>query len=162
MFVLRYYSRFLPGKALTKLYCALVRSVLEYSLVTYHSMLTRKQSNDLEIIQKKCLRCIFGYKKTFEELLSGSGMSTLEARREKAVIKFAKKTEKNPVYSHWFRQNPNLTSERRPKPYLEEFARTSRLYNSPLFHMRRALNQTDHVPLLENNYFDIAYLFDDL
>ena len=42
MFVLRYYSRFMLGKDLRKLYSSLVRSVLEYSSVTYHSMLTKK------------------------------------------------------------------------------------------------------------------------
>ena len=56
LFVLRYYSGFMPGKDLKKLYCALVRSILEYSSITYHSMLTRKQENDLEMVQKKCLR----------------------------------------------------------------------------------------------------------
>ena len=77
MFVLRYYSRFMGGNDLKKLYSALVRSVLEYSSVTYHSMITKKQSNDLEIIQKKCLRCMYGYQKSYEELLSESGMETL-------------------------------------------------------------------------------------
>ena len=56
MFVLRYYSAFMPGKDLRTLYCSLVRAVLEYSRVTYHLMLTKKQENDLEIVQKKCLR----------------------------------------------------------------------------------------------------------
>ena len=42
MFVLRYYSKFMPGKDLKKLYCALVRLVLKYSSITYHSMLTKK------------------------------------------------------------------------------------------------------------------------
>ena len=161
MFVLRYYSRFMPGKDLIKLYSAMVRSVLEYSSVTYHSMLTIKQSNDLEQIQKKCLRCIFGYGKGYEELLEESGLSTLKARREKAVLKFAAKTAKNPVYSHWFLLNPNHTSSRNPKIYTEEFARTSRLYNSPLFHMRRLLNKTDHDQMPETNYMDLAHLFDD-
>ena len=74
MFVLRYYSRFMPGKNLKKLYCALVRSVLEYSLVTYHSMLTKKQSNDLELVQNKCLHCIYGYDKSYDDLLKESGL----------------------------------------------------------------------------------------
>ena len=94
MFVLRYYAKFMPGGDLTKLYSALVRSVLEYSSVTYHSLLTRGQENDLENIQKKCLRCIFGYRKTYEELLKESGMSTLKERRERAVLKFAQKNLK--------------------------------------------------------------------
>ena len=97
MFVLRYYSQFMPGRDLTKLYSALVRSVLEYSSVTYHSLLTRKQENDLETVQKKCLRCIFGYGKSYEDLLGESGMTTLKVRRERAVEKFARKTEGNPV-----------------------------------------------------------------
>ena len=162
MFILRYYAKFMPGSDLTKLYSALVRSVLEYSSVTYHSMLTKGQENDLENIQKKCLRCIFGYGKTYEDLLKESGMSTLKERRERAVLKFAQKTLKNPVYSHWFRLNPNVTSQRNPVVYLEEFARTNRLYNSPLFHMRRVLNKSDHDPQPDTNYLDLAYLFDDL
>ena len=144
MFVLRYYSGFMPGKDLKKLYSSLVCSVLEYSSTTYHSMLTRKQENDLENIQKKCLRCIFGYGKTYEELLKESGFATLKARRENAILRFAQKTSSNPVYQHWFKPNPNPTSQRHPQIYLEEFARTQRLYNSPLFYMRRILNNTPH------------------
>ena len=152
----------MPGRDLTKLYSALVRSVLEYSSVTYHSLLTRKQENDLETVQKKCLRCIFGYGKSYEDLLSESGMTTLKVRRERAVEKFARKTEGNPVYSHWFPPNPNPTSERNPTKYLEEFARTNRLYNSPLFYMRRLLNRTKHDPQPEPHYIDLAHLFNDL
>ena len=107
MFVLWYYSKFMPGKDLKKLYCALVRSVLEYSLITYHSMLTKKLENDLEIVQKKCLCCIYGYKKSYDELLQESGLLRLKERREIAVLKFAKKTSASPIYSHWFPNNPN-------------------------------------------------------
>ena len=162
MFVLRYYSRFMPGKDLTKLYSLLVRSVLEYRSVTYHSLLTKKQANDLEIVQKNCLRCIFGYKKSYGELLAESGMSSLADRRERAVAKFTNKTIKNPVYAHWFKQNLNQTSARNPMKYQEEFARTTHLYNSPLFYMRRLLNQTKHDPIPETDYIDLAYLFDEL
>ena len=112
-------------------------------------MLIKQQENDLETIQKKCLRCIFGYKKSYDEFLRKSGMSTLKARREKAVLKFTAKTSRNP------------TSDRNPPVYLEEFSWTQRLYNSPLFHVRRLLNKTDHDNLPEMNYMDLAYLFDD-
>ena len=105
MFVLRYYSAFMPGKDLKKLYCSLVRSVLEYSSVTYHSMQTKKQENDLEIVQKKCLRCIYGYKKSYSELLEESGLQPLKSRRQRAVLKFAQKASLNPIYAHWFKPN---------------------------------------------------------
>ena len=77
MFVLRYYSAFMPGKDLKKLYCSLIRSVLEYSSVTYHSMLSKSQENKLEKIQKKCLRCIYGYDKSYSELLKESELCLL-------------------------------------------------------------------------------------
>ena len=52
MFVLRYYAKFMPGGDLTKLYSALVRSVLEYSSVTYHSLLTRGRRMTWRISRK--------------------------------------------------------------------------------------------------------------
>ena len=55
LFVLRYYAKFMRGNDLKKLYCALVRSVLEYSSVTYHSMVTKYQENQLENVQKLSL-----------------------------------------------------------------------------------------------------------
>ena len=68
----------------------------------------------------------------------------------------------NSIYSHWFKLNRNQTSNRNPKIYEEKFARTSRLYNSPLFAMRRELNATPNEPEQESNFLDLAYLFDDL
>ena len=54
VFVLRHYSTFMPGKDLIMLYCSLVRSILEYSSVTYNFLLTKTQENDLENVQKRC------------------------------------------------------------------------------------------------------------
>ena len=162
LFVRRYYSAFMPGKDLKKLYCALVRSVLEYSSVTYHSMLTKHQENELELVQKKCLKCIYGYDKTYDELLSESELEPLKVRRQKGVLKFAQNASKNPIYARWFRGNPNPTSQRCPTKVEEKFARTHRLYNSPLFAMRRLLNNTPSDPEPESNYLDLAHLFDDL
>ena len=153
---------FMPGRDLKKLYCALIRSVLEYSLVTYHSILTKKQSNDLELVQKKCLRCIYGYDKSYDDLLKESGLDPLKTCRQKAFLKFAKRASQNPIYSHWFKLSKNLTSDRNPRIYEEKFARTSKLYNSPLFAMRRELNASPNKPEQESNFLDLAYLFDDL
>ena len=115
MFVLRHYSKLLPGTDLIRLYRRLVRSILEYSLVAYHFMLTQSQSNDLENIQKKCLHCMFAYQKHYKQLLEESGLATLISRRENAVLKFAQKTAHNLVYSQWFKPNQNQTLQRNPK-----------------------------------------------
>ena len=125
-------------------------------------MLTKKQSNDLELVQKKCLRCIYGYDKSYDDLLKESGLDPLKTRRQKAFLKFARPASQNPIYSHWFRLNKNQTSDRNPKIYEEKFARTSRLYNSPLFAMSRELNETPNKPDQESNFLALAYLFDDL
>ena len=147
-FVLRYYSKFMKGKELKRLYCSLVRSVIEFSSVTYGPMLTKYQENQLENLQKRCLRCMFGYQKSYRQLLEESGLQTLKERRETAMLKFAQKTSKNPVYAHWFKENPNprRNSLRFSKPYVEEMARSERLYNSPLFYFRRLLNGTPNEP----------------
>ena len=62
----------------------------------------------------------------------------------------------------WFPANHNQTSERNPTRYHEEFARTQRLYNSPLFYMRRLLNRTKHDPRPDPYYIYLAHLFNDL
>ena len=140
-YVLRKYSKFMGGNELKTLYTELVRSCLEYSSVTYGPLLTQYQSNDLENVQKRCLKCLFGYNKSYQELLEVSGFETLKARREAALLRFATKSQKNPVYEHWFPENTNHTSLRHPKKYQEKLARTNRLYKSPVFTMRRLLNE---------------------
>ena len=85
---------------------------------------------------------MFGYDKTYAELLEESGLKTLRERRENAITRFAQKCSTNPVYSRWFKENLNRQSGRNPKRFEEKLARTNRLYKSPLFTIRRALNST--------------------
>ena len=143
-FVFRKFTEYMPGNDLKKLYCGYVRSVIEYSSITYGLMLTKFQSNELENIQKRCLRCMYGFDKTYAELLQESGFETLKKRRDDAIGKFAEKTANNPVYRDWFETNdhPRRDSQRNPLKYKERLARTNRLYNSPLYHMTRTLNAT--------------------
>ena len=125
-------------------------------------MLTKGQENDLEKVQKKALRCMYGYKKLYTELLEESGLQPLKTRRQSAVLKFARKASENPIYARWFKKNPNLTSTRNPTIFAESFARTNHLYNSPLYAMRRLLNNTPYDPKPESGVLDLAYLFDDI
>ena len=97
-------------------------------------MLTKGQEVSLENIQKKCLRTIYGYKKSYNDLLEESGLQTLKDWRVKAVLRFARKTAKNPVYTHWFKPNPNLISTHNPRLYLEEYARTQCLQQPSIPH----------------------------
>ena len=66
-----------------------------------------------------------------------------DVRRQRLFIKFAQKTEKNITHKDWFPLRPDIRTTRSSSRYSEEYAAGSRLYNSPLFAMRRSLNNTE-------------------
>ena len=158
-FVLRRLSGVNTDK-LKSVYCSIIRSVLEYSNVTFGPMLTKYEKNNLERVQKRCLKTIYGHNKTYQDLLNLSGLEKLEERRNRAVLKFARKASNNPQFSHWFPLNKNRTSQRNKKIFEEKRARTDRLYKSPLYTMRRMLNETpENLPNNNPIYSDLSYLF---
>ena len=122
-------------------------------------MLAQYQKNRLENIQKRCLRSIFGHDKTCNELLAESGLETLEDRRTRAVKKFAEKACKNPQFEHWFPKNTNRSSQRTGKTYEELYAKSDRLYFSPLFTMRRLLNDSPCTRTNNINAYDLSFMF---
>ena len=109
---------------------------------TYGPMLTKEMSDELESIQKRACKLIFGWDSSYKELLEENKIESLEERRKKLILNFAVKTQKNPRFKDWFPEKEyeglNLRKE---KKYQELFARTERLKKSPLYHMRRALNE---------------------
>ena len=70
-----------PVDDVIMIYCSVVRSVLEYACQVWHPGLTRKQSDDIERIQKRCLSMIFPHLK-YSESLEISGLEKLNTRRE--------------------------------------------------------------------------------
>ena len=142
-FLLRHYKRSgVPKDKLKEIFCAMNRSILEYSSKVYHSMLNIGQSNELEKIQKRCLRIIYGFEFTYKQLLEKAGFESLKDRRERQFAKFAKKASENDKYKHWFPKNPTERITRKTLVYKEEKATGNRLYNSPIFAMRRLLNNS--------------------
>ena len=65
-----------------KIYCSIIRSVLEYSCQVWHPGLTSQQSKDIEMIQKRCLRIIFP-NMSYNDALTASGLERLSERRER-------------------------------------------------------------------------------
>ena len=105
---------------------------------------------------------MYGYQKTYGALLEEAELETLEARREKQFLKFAKKASENPNYSEYFPKNNCTVNTRRHKLFKEEFARTDRLYYSPVYAMRRALNETPYSDRFNNpNYIDLSFMFNN-
>ena len=118
------------------------RSILECTSNVYHQLLNKGQSNELEGIQKRSLRIIYGYDYDYQQLLELSGLETLQLRREKSFEKFTRKIAKNPKYMHWFPVNPTERLNRNTAPYKEEKSVGNRLYKSPIYAMRRLLNNS--------------------
>ena len=131
---------------IVRVYCSMLRPIIEFCSPVYHSLLTNEQSQRIENLQKMTLKIIYGFGFNYSELLIKSGLSTLEERRKLAFTNFTKSIALNERYSGWFPLNNNTVNLRSSKRYVEEFARTERLYNSPLFAMRRELNniQEEH------------------
>ena len=131
----------LPDVVLTNVYCSMLRSIIEFCNVVYHSMLTEEMNLEIERVQKMALKIIYGFNLSYEKLLKKSGLSTLKTRRESAFLKFANTLANNQRYTDWFPTADQLNySLRTNKKYSEFYARTNRLYTSPLYTMRRVLN----------------------
>ena len=134
----------LTERSLVDIYTSSLRPVVEYCNVVYHSLLTTEQGAMIERLQKRVLKIIFGFELSYEELLEKADIKTLEERRMEAVEKFALKMSKSERFGRrWFPrwENEFDLNLREEKQFIEYYARTSRLYNSQLYHMRRTLNQ---------------------
>jgi hypothetical protein len=64
------------------IYCAINRSVLEYVCAVWHCKLAAEQSNDLERVQKRCMRIIYP-QLSYSEALFVSELERLDLRRER-------------------------------------------------------------------------------
>ena len=68
-----------------------IRSILESSAAVWHSSLSIRNSNDLERIQKSAVRIILNDRNLeYDQALSRLSLDTLEKRREKLCLAFAK------------------------------------------------------------------------
>ena len=105
---------------------------------------------------------MYGYDKSYGALLKLAGLETLKTRRERHFKKFAEKASENENYKHLFPKNNCTVRTRHAKVFKEEFARSDRLYNSPVFAMRRVLNNTpSHDRFNSPNYLDLSHIFND-
>ena len=77
---------------LKQIYITFIRSQLEQSCVVWNSSLSEKNCSDLERVQKSAIKIIMGqHYKSYEDSLLELGMESLEVRREKLSLKFARK-----------------------------------------------------------------------
>ena len=98
---------------LVQVYKTMIRPVAEYSCVIYHSSLKDEQDELLDNLQNHALRCIFKSEKRLSgrKLREMAGVETLRKRREDLCDKFAEKCVKNPCFSHFRGNRPELARE---------------------------------------------------
>ena len=129
---------------LVQVYQAFIRPITEYVSVVWHSRITAEQSAEIERMQSRALRHIYGFGLSARKMRELSGLQLLSRRRTTAVEKFARKKAESERFGHWFARRPQAQYPRRSRQYdiyQEPTARTDRYRNSALNYMRRLLNR---------------------
>ena len=98
-----------PTRHIVYIYCSVIRSVLEYACPVWHPGLTSKLSEDIERVQKRCLRIIFP-QLSYSEALDKSGLNRLDTRR-KEITKQIFRQIKSPTHPlHYLIPLPKVSS----------------------------------------------------
>ena len=133
------YSFKVQTSDLVHIYILYIRSILEQSCVVWHHSITDEEKSDLERVQRVACKIILQENyETYEQALEDLNLEPLSTRREILCLRFAKKCAKHEKAKELF--PPNLDQRNRDK-YMVQFARTSRLRDSAIPQLQRALNR---------------------
>jgi hypothetical protein len=138
----------IPREDLIDVYSLYIRSLLEYCSVVWHSTLTVQQSDNIERVQKLCLKVILGSDyESYDQSLVVCGLEKLNIRRESRCLKFGLKSLLHPKHCNLFPVNPHVLKNTPPAANKEHFqvnwARTDSYRMSTIPYIQRKLN--DHV-----------------
>ena len=131
---------------LKSIYYTFIRSILEKSAVVWHSSLTNKNRQTLERVQKAAVKIILKNNyRNYKQGLNYLKMDTLDERRRKLCLKFAKNCLKNEKVKGMFKKKTNLhiMKMRNQKSYEERNIRTKRYQKSTIPYLTKLLNIED-------------------
>ena len=136
------YSFCMPDSELVNIYILYLRSILEQSCQLWHYAITEEENSELERVQKVATKVILDSRYTdYHSALEILNLETLRERRKKLCLKFSKKCLKFSQTREMFPLNVDHEVEtREAEKYKVKFARTSRLLDSAIPQMQRALN----------------------
>ena len=148
LWMLRNLKRLGANRAdLVDVYYKQCRSVLELAAPAWTPGLTKLEIKQLERVQKSACAIILGQAfNSYKAALQILNMETLEFRREKLSLTFAKKALKSEKFKNWFEIDetiePNIkTRNYKPKPKLKQVqCRKSKYKKSPLPYLTELLN----------------------
>ena len=128
---------------LKQIYTMYVRSKVETGVAVWHSGLTKINIESIERIQKQAMKIIFKSQySSYEDALKLAKFTTLEIRREKLCLKFAKECTRNEKLKDMFPLSFN--DHNMDKRHLHKFkvnhAKTERYKLSSIPYLQRLLN----------------------
>ena len=128
---------------LKNIYLTFIRSIIEQSAVVWHSSLTKRNRSDIERVQKAAIKVIMGKSyTTYKNGLEYLNLDTLDQRREKLCLKFAKQCLKTEKVKKFFplenTKHVMKTSKKRTFKIFKQ--NTKRYQNSAIPFMRKLLN----------------------
>ena len=126
-----------------------IRSILETSCVVWHSSLTMQHRAALERIQKSACRIILKNSyESYDQALTELNLDTLDERRKKLCLKFAKQCIKHPKFRSMFPVNNSSHLMKKMKGKNKFFVnkcKTERYRKSSIPFMQRLLNEDNRI-----------------
>ncbi len=116
-----------------------IRPILELSVQTWHSGLTKRQVKNIERVQKTFLVIVLGHFASYQEACESLNLQPLEERRQILCLNFCRKELKksNSLFSV-----TNKQVRTRSAPLVKEYnCRTGRFYKSSLPYLSRLINE---------------------
>ena len=123
-------------------YTKQVRSVLELAVPAWNGALTQSSKQDIERVQKTALHIMLGESYgCYRDALEAVGLVSLDERRHKLSLKFAKKAAKHEKHSKWFVPSVRLVNTRQEQDkFCPVYAKHKRFEDSPISYLTRLLN----------------------
>ena len=120
-----------------------IRSICEMACPVFHSGLTKRQSRNIEMIQKRALKIILGDSyHSYEVACTLMSAEPLSDRRELQCLSFIKKAVKKGLHTNIFKHADKSRVTRSGRNKLIEYTcNTKRFFNSPLVYLSRIYNE---------------------
>ena len=132
-----------PDMDLIDVYIKHIRSVLELAVPAWHGAITQAERLTIERIQKSATNIIMGESYvSYKQSLRTLNLESLQARRDRLCLNFAKKSEKHVKFQKWFKPNTCTKETRLKKSKFHDVnAKHTRFSKSPLSSLTKLLNK---------------------
>ena len=134
----------LPIEDLILVYTGYIRPIVEYAVPVWHSGLTKKQTAQIERIQKRALRIILGTQYfSYHHALQITKLQSLHERRRELCLRFAKSLQCSAEFRDWLpppRISRYTNSLRNVQTHRAIKCRTERYKDSPIPYLVDLMN----------------------